>query len=163
MFNKSKFLLAAGLLLAGVTTNAVAGPIEGTPQFLTEFNYATGEDICVEIGEGDGLQLDENGIWGTEFGCKFTGFDADKDIETDENTNTFVARANCGDDSGINRPDLITMIFDPQQQRVTVQSQNEYVIEEAVRMSGFINGSKTENPELLDSYVSREYALCETN
>lgn len=144
------------------STALAAEPVSGTPELLLKYTFATDPQSCVEISETDGLQLDQSGIWGLEFGCKFLDFVADKDPDTGE-VNVYVARVNCGDDSGINRPDMITLIFQSDPRKAIVQSQNEFVTSEAVRMSGYVNGSKSETPEELAGYVSREYALCETN
>lgn len=158
----SVFYIATMMAAAGAIPLQAAEPVTGTPDFLLKFHFATSESACVEVGETDDLMINEIGIFGQEFGCKFLDFVADRE-EAGGEAYLYVARVNCGDDGGINRPDMITIIHDDFQKLVTVQSQNEFIIEEAVRMSGFINGSKDENAEPLDSYVSRDYKMCETN
>lgn len=150
----TSFLFA---ILAGGSI-ASAQNVAGTPEYLLKFNFATDVKACVQIGESDALMVNETGIWGQEFGCSFVAFHQDSRDEF-----LHVATANCSDDTGVNRPDLISFLYDDDQQIIQIQSQNEFVIEEAVRMSGFINGSTAEISEPLDSYVSRDYKICETN
>ena len=125
------------------------------PAFLEGKIYSTNPAKCGDVQEDDSLQLSKEGIFGYEFGCTFLGFDMERDSDTGE-IYLAVARANCGDDSGINRPDNFTLIADANQS-VRVQSQNEFVLSELLYLT---NNKQNSTPEAV-SFVSREYKLCQ--
>lgn len=128
------------------------------PAFLDGKVYSTDPSKCGDVTEDDSLQLSKEGIFGLEFGCTFLGFELDKDQDTGE-TYLAVARANCGDDSGINRPDNITLIVQGAD-TITVQSQNEYIVSQAQIL---LSQRLPENIQLADefpNFVSRDYKIC---
>lgn len=158
---KSAFLGAA-MFAFGTGSCFATEPVASTPDFLLKFHFATQENACVEVGETSELMMNEIGIFGQEFGCKFLGFLADRE-EAGGEAYLHVATVNCGDDGGINRPDMITLIYDDEAKTVVAQSQNEFVVEEAVRTTQLVNGTFDPDATPLESYVSRTYNLCETN
>ena len=136
-------VLLALLIVAIPATVMAAGP----PEYLKGKRYFFSENACryepePDTGEDTSflstLEVNETGIFGYEFGCEFLEFwpgDAESDtpfIQT--------VLASCGDDSGITRPDVISLVFNTEEPSVTVQSQNEYVM-----------GQST---------ISRTYPLC---
>ena len=128
------------------------------PEFLKGKVYSTDPSKCGDATEDDSLQLSKEGVFGLEFGCTFLGFDMETDKDTGK-TYLAVGRANCGDDSGINRPDNITMIAQDNE-TIAVQSQNEYIISEAQIL---LTQRLPENISLADefpNYVSRDYKIC---
>ena len=149
--------LVFGWLLGTVAfSSAVAGEV---PDFLKGRVFSTDTASCGDVSEGDGLQLTKEGIFGPEFGCTFLGFEEDRDRETGR-LYMVVALANCGDDSGINRPDNITLSPYLEGGQVIVQSQNEYVISEVEYLIAQKLGQ--EIPEKSEySWVSDTYEICE--
>ncbi len=129
-----RLLLALAILaIPGAATAA------GLPEYLSGKRYMFSENACRYEPEPDAgedttflstLEVNEAGIFGYEFGCEFLEFwpgDAQSDtpfIQT--------VLASCGDDSGITRPDVISLVFNTEEPSVTVQSQNEFVMGEAV-------------------------------
>lgn len=148
------------VLLSTLAFSCLAHPAMAldVPDFLKDKVYSTDPSKCGDATEDDSLQLSKEGVFGLEFGCTFLGFEVEADKDTGQ-LYLAVARANCGDDSGINRPDSITLI--PQDENtVTVQSQNEYIIAEAQLL---LSQRLPENIKLADefpSYVSRDYKIC---
>ena len=133
------------LLIVAIPTCAMAA---GVPEFLKGKRYTYSEETCVgedELpAEEDAditttLEVNEAGIFAYEFGCIFLDFwpgDTDSDMPF---LQTVVA--SCGDDSGVTRPDLISLVFDTSEpESVTVTSQNEYVMGQ--------------------TFISRTYPLC---
>jgi hypothetical protein len=113
-------LLSATLL----TGNAFASEV---PDFLSKGQtYATDWKACVGFADGgapdDSNTLDKNGIFGYEFGCTFVEF---KPVIFEGRTTGHLITASCGDDSGINRPDIFDVyVYD---NIVTATSQNDYI------------------------------------
>ena len=146
------FALVSLVLMCG---SAIAQEV---PDFLFGKTYATEPAACGSMMDydGDGLKITKDGISGLEFGCQFLNFRADRDKESGK-VFGYVATVNCGDDSGINRPDLISMShWDGQ---LMVQSQNEYVLSEAEIMIAEKLGK--DFPEKSSySWVSNTYKLC---
>lgn len=144
--------------VAGILTTSIA--IAGdAPDFLKGRTFATDVESCSEASDGDGLLLTKQGIFGPEFGCSFLGFKEDRDPDTGR-LFLVVATANCGDDSGINRPDMITLSPYIEGGQVIVQSQNEYVISEVEYLVATKLGQ--EPPEKSEyAWVSDTYNLCE--
>ena len=141
-----------------VSSFALPAIASEVPAFLDGKVYSTDPSKCGDVTEDDSLQLSKEGIFGLEFGCTFLGFDLDKDKDTGE-TYLAVGRANCGDDSGINRPDNITLIAQGENV-ITVQSQNEYIISEAQLL---LSQRLPENIQLADEFpefISRDYKIC---
>lgn len=145
---------------------SVMGPMAGLssvnakdiPDFLQDKVYSTDTSKCGDSTEDDSLQLSKEGVFGFEFGCTFFGFDMEVDKDTGK-TYLAIARANCGDDSGVNRPDLFTLVFQDET-TITVQSQNEYTIAEAQQL---LSQRLPENIKIADefpNYISRDYKLC---
>ncbi len=128
------------------------------PVFLEGKVYSTDPSKCGDVTEDDSLQLSKEGIFGLEFGCTFLGFELDKDKDTGE-TYLAIARANCGDDSGINRPDNITLIAQGED-TITVQSQNEYIVSEAQILLSQRLPENTQLAEAFPDYVSRDCKIC---
>ena len=126
------------------------------PKFLKGKKYSTDPAECsvAEPAESEALVLSEQGVFGYEFGCVFVGFFEEK--SADNSSVSHIAVASCGDDSGITRPDLITLILQPDKRTLTVQSQNEYVVAEAVRLAKKDQQGDDDNL----SFVSKDYTLC---
>ena len=148
-------VLLSTLVFSCLAHTAMASDL---PLFLKDKVYSTDPSKCGDVTKDDSLQLSKEGVFGVEFGCTFLGFDVEADKDTGK-IYIAVARANCGDDSGINRPDNITLI--PQDENtISVQSQNEYIISEAQIL---LSQRLPENIKLADeypNYVSRDYKIC---
>lgn len=143
------------LIAASCAGNALAQEI---PDFLKDRVYTTDTSKCGDSTQDDSLQLSREGIFGYEFGCTFLGFDMEVDKDTGK-TYLAVVKANCGDDTGINRPDLITLI--PQDEHtVMVQSQNEFIIAEAQIHLQQRLPQGTQLADEFPNFVSREYKHC---
>ena len=148
------------ILISSLIFLCICSPSMATelPIFLKDKIYSTDPSKCGDAIEDDSLQLSQEGVFGLEFGCTFLGFDMDTDKDTGK-TYLAIGRANCGDDSGINRPDNITMIAQDDE-TITVQSQNEYIISEAQLL---LSQRLPENISLADefpNYISRDYKIC---
>ncbi|MGD1935348.1 MAG: hypothetical protein ACFB0Z_12725 [Candidatus Phaeomarinobacter sp.] len=115
--------MAIAVLLAGIQ-GAVAETTTA-PDFL-KHKYAANPEACAKSDavEKRGLVIADGSISGTEFGCAFLTYTPvvwDKDFPPQE----YVVLASCGDDSGITRPDHLSIIN--YGDKLQVQSQNEYV------------------------------------
>jgi len=151
-------MLRIFLSVLAVSCSAPFASASDVPDFLKDRVYSTDPSQCGDTTQDTSLQLSREGVFGLEFGCTFLGFDIEKDKDTGR-TYLAVGRANCGDDSGINRPDTITMIVQ-NETSVTVQSQNEFVISEAqILLSQRLPENITLAGEL-PNYLSRNYTLC---
>jgi hypothetical protein len=148
-------VLISSLAIVCCTSSAIAKEV---PAFLESKVYSTDPSKCGDVTEDNSLQLSKEGIFGLEFGCTFLGFELDKDKDTGE-TYLAIARANCGDDSGINRPDNITLIAQGDD-IITVQSQNEYIVSEAQILLSQRLPENIQLAEEFPSYVSRDYKIC---
>lgn len=135
--------------------SAIAGAL---PDFLQDKVYSTDTSKCGDSTEDNSLQLSREGVFGVEFGCAFLGFDMDVDKDTGK-TYLAVARANCGDDSGINRPDFITLVVQDEQ-TISVQSQNEYTISQAQLLLSQRLPENIALQEEIPNYISRDYKIC---
>lgn len=143
------------MILTGLSLPALAGDM---PDLFNK-KYATDPAAC-KAAQGseqvDALVLDKTGIFGLEFSCTYVDFWSGKDGVT-------TVLVTCGDDTGITRPDLLSVIDDGNGE-IRVQSQNEFV------MSSVANGlapppaedgkDETDNGEISFDYVSGTYALC---
>ena len=145
----------AAALLTGLSLPAIAGDM---PDFLNK-KYATDPAACKgPIGDdnADALVLDKTGIAGLEFGCSYLDFWPGKD-------GAVTALVSCGDDSGITRPDLLSII-DNGNGEVRVQSQNEFVMGSVANSltppPAEEGKDETDNGEISFDYVSGTYALC---
>ncbi len=130
------------------------------PQFLVGKVYSSDTKQCGDIidADGDVLQLTKEGIYGQEFSCQFVGFEYDRDRETGR-IYSVVATANCSDDSGIHRADMITLIPYEEGGEVIAQSQIEYILGETEVMIAQQMGKPF--PEKSSySWVSTTYNLC---
>ena len=148
-------ILISSIALGFFASSAIAKDL---PDFLKDKVYSTDPSKCGDVTEDDSLQLSKEGVFGFEFGCAFLGFDVEKDADTGK-TYIAVGRANCADDSGINRPDNITLV-DQGEGTISVQSQNEYIISQTRIL---LAQKLSENIEVAvnsPSYVSREYKIC---
>lgn len=151
----ARMLAAAALFV--LVTPAIA---QDVPQFLVGKVYSTDVSQCGDIvdAEGDVLQLTKEGIYGQEFSCQFVGFRYDRDRET-ARIFSVIASANCSDDSGISRPDLITLSPYEEGGQVFVQSQNEYILGETEIMIAQQLGK--DFPEKSSyAWVSSTYNIC---
>ncbi len=147
------------LMIAVVFMLAAQAQAGEMPDFLKGRVFSTEKASCGDATGGDGLQLTREGIFGPEFGCTFLSFKEDRDADTGR-LFLVVATANCGDDSGINRPDLITLSPYIEGGQVIVQSQNEYVISEVEVMIARKLGK--EIPQKSEyAWVSDTYNICE--
>ncbi|MGF1501297.1 MAG: hypothetical protein ACFBSD_05735 [Paracoccaceae bacterium] len=135
------------LMVLAVGSGAPAGADgAGAPPEWLSGRYASDPAACPADGLAeDALVLDAPLLTGYEFGCVLLGFWPVRWSPTDPGEAT-VALASCGDDSGITRPDLLSIIREPDG-TLTLQSQNEYA-----RASAW--------PEPVPGYVSRRYAPC---
>lgn len=149
------------IFLATFCLNLTAiGVAKELPTFLEDAVYSTDPSKCGDVTEDDSLQLSREGIFGFEFACTFQGFQLDRDADTGE-VYLAIAQANCGDDTGINRPDLFTLIHDRTENSISVQSQNEYVLTELLQiMSARLEKPFDQENDALN-FVSREYRLCQ--
>ncbi len=128
------------------------------PEFLKQDVYTTDKKSCGDTDDADGLQLSKEGIFGQEFSCTFVRFDEDADPDTGQ-LFSVVATANCGDDSGITRPDMITLSPYAEEGQVMVQSQNEYILSEVEIMIALEFGNDV--PEKSGHFwVSNTYNIC---
>lgn len=131
-----------------------------TPEFLVGKLYSTDAAQCGDIVESDGntLQLSREGIYAEEFSCQFVSFKTDADPATGRIYGV-VATTSCSDDSGITRPDLISMSHDEEGGQVFVQSQNEYLLGETEIM--IAQQLEKDIPEKNSfSWVSNTYTIC---
>lgn len=122
-----RLFVIAGLIFSWVT----AGFAADIPEFLDGELYSTDASQCGDIVDtnGDTLQLSREGIYAEEFSCQFVDFKVDADPQTGQVFGV-IATASCSDDSGITRPDLISMSHYEDGGQVFVQSQNEYLLGE---------------------------------
>ena len=147
-----------GAMLIGLLF-PVGALADDVPDFLKGRVFSTDTRSCGDSSEGDGLQLSREGIYGPEFSCQFVGFKKDADPDTGR-IYAIVATANCSDDSGISRPDLITLSPYIEGGQVIVQSQNEYILSEAEIMIAQQLGK--DYPEKSSyAWVSDTYNICE--
>jgi hypothetical protein len=133
------------LLILAIPANAMAA---GPPDLLKGQRFTYSEQSCRGEPEPETddmtailstLEVNEAGIFAYEFGCAFLEF-WPGDEASDMPYNQTVL-ASCGDDSGITRPDVISLVFDTgESQSVTVTSQNEYVMGQ--------------------TFISRTYPIC---
>ena len=123
----ARLFLISGVMLSSGTV-VFAGEV---PTFLDGKLYSTDASQCGDIvdSNGDTLQLSREGIYAEEFSCQFVDFKTDVDPQTGRVFGV-VATASCSDDSGITRPDLISMSHYEDGGQVFVQSQNEYLLGE---------------------------------
>ena len=148
------------VLLSTLAVSYLAQPAMAldVPAFLEGKVYSTNPSKCGDVTEDDSLQLSKEGIFGLEFGCTFLGFEVEADKDTGQ-VYLAIARSNCGDDSGINRPDNFTLI--PQdEETVTVQSQNEYIVSEAQLLLAQRLPENIKLAEEFPNYVSQDYKIC---
>ena len=125
--------------LAG-SFGAVAETTSKAPDFL-KHTYAERPEACAadQYGERKGLQISDRAISGTEFGCTFLNY-TPVSWGPGHDINEYVVLVSCGDDSGITRPDHLSIIHSNGELRV--QSQNEYVemvAKEAWNEPGFVS------------------------
>jgi|GEM_PF-3106928 len=127
--------------------SAAAGPTTEAPDFL-KHRYAARPEACATTDEVEkrGLVIADEAISGTEFGCAFLTYTP---VVWDENfpPQEYVVLASCGDDSGITRPDLISIM--QYGDELKVQSQNEYVemlAKETWNQPGFVSRTYTKCP-----------------
>ena len=151
--------LTLAALCACFALPAVAGDL---PDYLKDKKYATDAIACgTDHGEDEAgaLAIDKAGIFGYEFGCSFLDFWHHKDAEGGLLDVTVLA--SCGDDSGITRPDMITIIKDSDD-TLRVQSQNEFVQGEMAAMTTQppAEGEENESEPLNFDFVSATYTLC---
>ena len=135
----------AGATSTGAQTTTQTGA--EAPDFL-KHRYAANPEACAMGDEVEkrGLVIADSSISGTEFGCAFLTYTPvvwDKDFPPQE----YVVLASCGDDSGITRPDHLSIIH--YDDRLQVQSQNEYVemvAKGAWNEPGFVSRTYTKCP-----------------
>ena len=140
----------------GATSHSFA---DDAPNFLKGRTFATESANCKGADDGDGLQLNREGIFGQEFSCSFVGFKIDKDTASGR-VFSVVATASCSDDSGISRPDLINLSPYIEGGEVYVQSQNEYLLYETEVMIAQQAGKEIPQ-KYTYAYVSDTYKICE--
>lgn len=150
--------LVAGLCAtsAGAEERVVPPFLEGTALFSREEGFCPGNPNPPAT-EGT-LQVSKAGIYGYEVGCTFLQFLPERDPETGE-IYTWVATAQCGDDSGINRPDQFTLIHNEFNNTLTVQSQTEYAAATAML---YLDRDSDKDPFEQTAWLSGDYPLCPT-
>ncbi len=119
------FRTAVSFFLMSVSSAALAADV---PRFLQGKVYSTNASQCGDTvnANPDTLQLSKEGIYGEEYSCQFLEFKTESDPSSGR-IYSVVAIATCSDDSGITRPDLISMSPYEEGGQVIVQSQNEYI------------------------------------
>ena len=156
-------MLTRKLALVALCTSLAAPAFAGElPAFLKDKKYATDAIACsADHGENEvgALAIDKAGIFGYEFGCTFLEFWHHSDAEGALLDVT--ALVSCGDDSGITRPDMITIIKDSDE-TLRVQSQNEFVQGELAAMSAPTpaEGEEDSDEPINFDFVSATYTLC---
>lgn len=142
--------ITAGVILSvSLPGGAALAHDTKAPDFL-KHSYAAKPEACApdQHGERKGLLIADGSISGTEFGCAFLSYTPvvwDEDFPPSE----YVVLASCGDDSGITRPDHISIIH--YDDKLQVQSQNEYV--------EMLASGKWNEP----GFVSQTYTRCPAN
>ena len=143
------------LMLVGLAAPSLAAD---APAFLND-KFASDPEACkkdANMEELDALTIDKSGIFGFEFGCTFLEF---WNEQQDGKTKSTIALASCGDDSGIIRPDMITMILEGEGE-LRVQSQNEYAITEAIASLSQGAGENAGEDFQPYEYVTATYTKC---
>ena len=149
---KCLLTMAGAAVFACIPVGAKAGE---TPPFLSggQF-YGENTLACDEAksgaGEGEGLYMKGEGVFGTEWGCTFLDFLPIR-YEDGGEVNGYVAITSCGDDSGISRPDMFELDF--YDGIVTVTSQNDYTAASAKPYN------EQEDPFSI-GIISKQFALC---
>ena len=129
------------------------------PDFLKGRVFSTEVESCGDSTDGDGLQLTKEGIYGPEFSCQFVAFNTDSDPDTGR-IYSVIATANCSDDTGISRADMITLSPYIEGGQVIVQSQIEYIKGEVeIMIAEKLGQAYPEQPGY--NWVSDTYNLCE--
>ncbi len=152
--------LAAGLLAVPAMAQEQPEPLvppflEGTAVYARDLAYCPGK---ADPGEGaieDTISVSRSGLYGYELGCTFLEFLAERDPETKE-VHSWQVLAQCGDDSGITRPDAFTLIPDADGAELRVQSQNEYV---AGTIAALMNGGDIDR-FMQSQFLSSSYKRC---
>ena len=153
-------ILAAGLFAAPALGQEQSSPLvppflEGGAVYARDIAYCPGK---ADPGEGaveDTLSVSKAGLYGYELGCTFLQFLAERDPETKE-IFSWQALAQCGDDSGVTRPDAFTLIADADGAELRVQSQNEYV---AGTVAALMNEGDFDR-FMQSQFLSGSYKLC---
>ncbi len=145
------------LLVAGLSAPALAADV---PDVLKD-KYASDAAACkagAESEEIGSLTLDKDGFKGTEFSCSFLQFWKE---EQDGKVTAYTALMSCGDDTGVTRPDFVTIV-PGQDGTLRVQSQNEYLITEATAMNAPADGQDGDNEGGFEpfEFVSATYTKC---
>jgi hypothetical protein len=133
----------------------LVGAADEIPSFLSKGqSYASDPKVCkgmdAEGAPEDGLIVKADGLSGYEFGCTFVQFLPVKFADVDE-INSYVAIASCGDDSGITRPDAISLSYYDDQ--LVVTSQNDYNLAGAKPNDG-------KGDPYLEGIVEKHFDLC---
>lgn len=148
--------IAATICATAAYAQAVPSFLEGTRLYSRDVGFCPGNPNPPAT-EGT-LQVSKAGIYGYELGCTFLSLKPEKDPESGV-IYSWQAQAQCGDDSGITRPDVFALYEDQAGSTIIVQSQNEYVLGTML--------SITERPDDTDpfeqaSWLSGTYTLCPT-
>ncbi|MCB1464765.1 MAG: hypothetical protein KDJ90_20660 [Nitratireductor sp.] len=125
------FLAALGVMAASTLAHA-----DAIPSFLSDGQkYVTDIKACTAevVEETDILQLTKDGVFGYEYGCNFVQFMDVRDVG-DGKVYQYLAISACGDDSGVTRPDMFTMM-PSDEGRLYITSQNEYLTQLALERS----------------------------
>jgi len=117
------------------------------PAFLDD-RFATDPAACVPGGgPSEALMIEGGVLSGYELACLFLAYHPVRWAQVGPVSQVVIV-ASCGDDTGITRPDLLSVILEPDG-ALTVQSQNEYVEINAAPDRGW------------QGHVSRRYERCE--
>lgn len=150
----SRVSIVSMLVLSVLTAPAMA---DNPPAFLKN-KYATDPESCgarPDPQNSGALTIDKNGIRGVEFSCSFLRFWSGKAGQK----GTYTVLVSCADESGVTRPDMLTMTLE-ENGELQVQSQNEYAITEAVATatpSQDNNENATVEPY---EFVTATYTMC---
>ncbi|MCB1451147.1 MAG: hypothetical protein KDJ67_13675 [Nitratireductor sp.] len=144
--------MAGAAVFACIPVGAKAGE---TPPFLSggQF-YGENTLACDEAksgaGEGEGLYMKGEGVFGTEWGCTFVDFLPIR-YEQGGEISGYIAITSCGDDSGVSRPDMFELHF--YEDVITATSQNDYVAASAKPYDD------KEDPFSI-GIINKQFALC---
>ncbi len=122
----AKAVLSAAILMAG----PAIGLAQELPQYLASGKtFSSDWRACVGFVDGNApvcsYTLYRSGNYGYEFSCIFVDFKPVIDASGTGEVWGHIATANCGDDSGVSRPDVFILSF--YENQITVTSQNDYL------------------------------------
>lgn len=151
--------MSAAAIILALAAEAMAEAPQIPPFLDGTAVFSRSAELCPggEPSEIEGyLHVNKSGLYGYELGCTFLQFLPERDPESKDIYGWLVI-AQCGDDSGITRPDMFSLHYNESGPSLTVQSQNEYVASSVLLLTGQDTG---EDPYLDPNFLSGEYRLC---